>query len=98
MNFDLATQLVTAFGMCCTAFGAWKTAQGVRLMPNAEGRVGISRIASDNQEDWASSPLPSSLRTASKTAASGLIWILLGTILQALPVVVRIVFLMLPPS
>jgi hypothetical protein len=88
--FQLISLLLSALGLACTAFGAYKTAKGVVLVKNSHGRIGVARIAPDSPAEWGSSPLPSALRDASDAAEKGLYWIVVGTLVQLGPILAQL--------
>ncbi|MDO6589119.1 MULTISPECIES: hypothetical protein [Rhodobacterales] len=80
-------EMLTAGGLILTMLGASVTFYGVYSSKDAAGHVAVARIASDDEDDWKSSPLARAIRKASVCAMWGLGMICVGTVLQLLPVV-----------
>lgn len=81
---------VTAVGLVFIAIGAWRAASSVVLREDDAIAIGIARYAGSKREENLELPAVQNLLKASKSARQGFRLIALGTALQILPIIVRL--------
>ncbi len=84
-NWD---SLFTLLGMGLAVFGASRAAYAILTTPKKAGEDAVSRIASDDPSDWKKMPLAHSQVRASDGAMTGFALIAVGTVFQAVPIIV----------
>ena len=85
------SDLASLIGLGFIFTGALMTAWPMRLTPKEAGQLAVSRWASDNEDEWANMPAAVALLRNSKGAMRGLFLIALGSLLQAVPLIVALV-------
>lgn len=79
--------IVTLVGLALTLSGAGVTAQSVVLSEDDAINIGLARFAGETREENLQQPAVQNLLHASKSARYGLWIVVMGTALQALPVI-----------
>ena len=82
---------VTAVGLATTAIGAGIAARAVILSKQQAIEIGVSRLSGDNDEEDLELPMVQNLLSTSKHAQWGLWGIVIGTLLQIVPIAIRMV-------
>lgn len=88
---ELVGDVFALCGLLMTLIGAAVTARAVILREDDAIAVGITRIASSNREENLRLPMVQNLLWSSRAAMWGLIIVVLGTALQALPIIARLI-------
>ncbi len=87
---EVVGDVLTLFGLLATLIGAAVTAWAVILREDDAIAIGITRFASSNREENLRLPMVKNLLCASRLAMSGLIIVVVGTALQAVPIFARL--------
>lgn len=85
------TDILTGLGLLLTLMGAIWTAKSVILKPEEAAHIGVARYSSGNLDEDIKLPSVQNLLASSRGARNGLLLITLGTLLQLVPVGVRLV-------
>ncbi|MBB3986204.1 hypothetical protein GGQ68_002542 [Sagittula marina] len=91
MNSYIA-DLITLAGLLLTLVGAGVTAKAVILREDDAIKIGLSRYSGGTKEGNLKLPMVQNLLWSSKAAKWGLVTVGVGTLLQAVPVLFRVVF------
>lgn len=91
---DSATSdILTGLGLAITLVGAWITARAVILKEADAIHIGVPRWAGETNEENLKLPMVQNLLASSRGARRGLLFIVLGTALQIVPIAVRLVLM-----
>jgi hypothetical protein len=85
-----AADFLTLIGLALTAFGAGRAAMSVILKEDDAITVGVARWASEKREENLKLPAVQNLLQASRGAQQGFWLIVVGTALQILPIITRV--------
>lgn len=77
-------------GLVLTMIGAWRTANAVILREDDAIRIGLPRFASEERSENLKMPMVQNLLASSRGARVGLLFIVTGTLLQAVPLAYRL--------
>ena len=78
-------------GLMLTLVGAGVTAKAVILREDDAIKIGLSRMGGANREENLRLPMVQNLLWSSRAAMCGLIMVAVGTALQSVPIVARLV-------
>lgn len=88
---DTSADLVSLVGLILTLIGAGVAAKAVILREDDAIKIGLSRFASEIKEENLKMPMVQNLLWSSRAAKYGLTMVSVGTALQAVPIVVRLI-------
>lgn len=87
----LAHDLFALAGLLITLVGAGVTARAVILWEGDALAIGLPRFASEDREENLEMPMVRNLLWSSRAAKWGLTMVAMGTFLQVLPIVLRLI-------
>ncbi|WP_417271633.1 hypothetical protein [Celeribacter sp.] len=93
---NVFSDILTGLGLAITLVGAWITARAVILKEDDAIDIGLARFSGETREENLGLPMVQNLLASSRGARRGLLFIAGGTVLQIVPIAVRLISLAIP--